>query len=69
VGEFVKGMFKRFRGSEPQAALPEAPRLSMELLTRVREVTLKYALPEMPEAQAAKLADAVVGSLTLAPAG
>jgi hypothetical protein len=68
VADLVKRMFKRFlgRGVKPP---PEAPPMTSELLNRVREVTLRNAFKlELPEAQATLLADAVVGSLAIAPA-
>jgi hypothetical protein len=69
VGELVKGMFKRFKEpmNKPQ---PQGISLTPELLTRVRETTLQNATRlHLPRDQAAVLADAVVGSLSLAPAG
>ncbi|MFY0577890.1 hypothetical protein ACN28S_29410 [Cystobacter fuscus] len=69
VGEFVKRMFKRFK--EP-ANKPQPPGLPVtpELLRRVRETTLQNATGlHLPQEQAAVLADAVVGSLSLSPTG
>ncbi|WNG47125.1 hypothetical protein F0U60_25615 [Archangium minus] len=69
VGEFVKGMFKKFkeRMDKPK---PKGPPLTPELLTRVRETTLQNASKlQLPQEQATMLADAVVGSLALTPAG
>jgi hypothetical protein len=73
VGELVKRMFKRFKEplDKPQPQ-PQPPGLSVtpELLRRVRETTLQNASRlHLPQEQAAVLADAVVGSLSLSPTG
>ncbi|WP_225408449.1 hypothetical protein [Stigmatella hybrida] len=69
VGELVKRMFKKFR--EPMDK-PQSKGISLtpELLTRIRETALQSASRlNLPQGQAALLADAVVGNLFLAPAG
>jgi hypothetical protein len=69
VGELVKGMFKKFKARLDKSP-PKAPTLSPEVLTRVRETTLQNASRlHLPQEKATMLADAVVGSLALAPAG
>ncbi|MFL5356193.1 hypothetical protein [Archangium sp.] len=70
VGELVKGMFKKFKERMGGKAPPKAPTLTPELLTRVRETTLQNASRlHLPREQAKVLADALVGSLALAPTG
>ncbi|MFY0524939.1 hypothetical protein ACN28I_17890 [Archangium gephyra] len=65
----MKGMFKKFK-ERMGISRPKVPTLTPEMLTRVRETTLQNASRlHLPQEQAMVLADAVVGSLTLAPAG
>ncbi|ATB28265.1 hypothetical protein [Melittangium boletus] len=71
VGEFVKGMFKRFKeGMDKTQARRQGISMTPELLTRVRETTFQNATQlNLPRDQATVLANAVVGSLSLSPAG
>jgi hypothetical protein len=83
LSDVVKKMFKKFRqrmdpesakapaaAAAPPTAPAEPPAVPANLLSRVREVTLQNASRlELPKDRAEMLADAVVGSLVLAPAG
>jgi hypothetical protein len=69
VGDFVKAMFKRFRAAMDKSP-PPGVSVTPELLSRVRETTLQNASRlHLPRKQATVLANAVVGSLSLSPAG
>lgn len=68
VGQIVKSLFKRFRGSDATQSptTPASPKLSAEQLTQVRKVAYDKARSlNLPEARAALLADSLVGSLAV----
>ncbi|WNG27719.1 hypothetical protein F0U62_29575 [Cystobacter fuscus] len=70
MGEIVKRMFKRFKEEPLDKPQPPGLAVTPEMLRRVRETTLQNATRlHLPQEQAAVLADAVVGSLSLSPTG